>query len=423
MRLSGVTDRHAADAQYHVPSYNRFRIVSVTRPSITEPLEEALRSVLSMMAENATESWTTSELYVMYVAASGTVSRRQFVSNVTAHFGDVLLMLHIEGCDSVVGFKVSLGKVNKIVKISQNMGDDDELEKLVRKIRSEVMAKPRYVDYKLSDYVHHKVIESISATLRSLVSSLVSGGAITKPSLTLAQCIQKQVDGTSSNHTTFGLYVKLHKHGSSELVKTLNKHGITSSYDEVLRFRKSVAKFVSDNQSDYHKKLGLSMEIGPIFSWADNYDFYIASPNGIKATHAVVMEFTQHPAGIIKTGNIGVMQLTIPRLKKHESSSLRLTHQAIQLEHYTGRSKLNPPLLQTKALSAEESQLQSAAVRFSQQRVAAWLSQVDQNDKPVEWAGFNAQQDPVIEVPGNTPKTLVVFGPMIDSPPAHPAPL
>ena len=157
------------------------------------------------------------------------------------------------------------------------------------------MAKPRNVDYKHSDYVHHNVIESTSATLRSLVSSLVSGGAITKPSLTLAQCIQQNVDGTSCNQTTLGLVVKLHhKHGSSELVKTLNEHGITSSYDEVLRFRKSVAKFVSDNQSDYHKKLGLSMEIGPIFSWADKYDLYIARPNGIKATHAVVMGV--HPA-------------------------------------------------------------------------------------------------------------------------------
>ena len=217
-RLSGVIDLHAADTQYRVPSYNRFRIVSVTRPSITETLEEALRAVLSIMAENATESWTTSELYVMYVAASGTVSRRQFVSNVTAHFGDELLVLHIEGCDSVVGFKASLGKVIKIVKISQSMGDDDELEKLVRKIRSEVMAKPRNVDYKLSDYGHRKVIESTSATLRSLVTSLVSGGAITKPSLTLAQCIQQHVDGTSSNQTTLGLSVKLHhKHGNYDL--------------------------------------------------------------------------------------------------------------------------------------------------------------------------------------------------------------
>ena len=72
-RLSGVIDRHAADAQYHVQSYSRFRVVSVTRPSITETLEEALRYVLSIMAEDATESWITSELYVMCVAASGTV--------------------------------------------------------------------------------------------------------------------------------------------------------------------------------------------------------------------------------------------------------------------------------------------------------------------------------------------------------------
>ena len=125
-RLSGVIDLHAADAQNHVPSYNRFRIV----------LEEAVMSVLSIMAANESESWTTSELYVMYIAASDTVSGQQFVTYVTAHFGDELLVLHIEGCDSVVGFKASLGKVIKIVKISQSMGDDDELEKLVRKIRS-----------------------------------------------------------------------------------------------------------------------------------------------------------------------------------------------------------------------------------------------------------------------------------------------
>ena len=264
----GAYDLNAADAQYHVPCYNR--------PSITEPLEEALRSVLSMMAESATESRT---LYVMYLAASGTVSRRQFVSNVTAHFGDELLVLHIEGCDSVVGFKASLGKVIRIVKISQSMDDDGELETLVRKIRSEVMAKRRNVDYTLSDCVYHKVIESTSATLVRLVSSLVPGGAITKPSLTLAQCIQHHIGGTNINLTILGLAVKLHhKHGSSELVKTLNEHGITSSYDEVLRFRKSVVKFASDNQSDYHKKLGLIMEIGHIFSWADHYDLYIASP-------------------------------------------------------------------------------------------------------------------------------------------------
>ena len=98
---------------------------------------------------------------------------------------------------------------------------------------------------------------------------------------------------------------------------------------------------------------------------------------------------------------------------------MRYTHQCIQLEHYTGPSKVNPPLLPTKALSAEESQLQSAAVTC-QQRDAAWLSQVHGNDRPVEWAGSNAQQDRLVAGSVQRPNTLVVFGPMIDSPPAHP---
>ncbi|CAL8361042.1 unnamed protein product [Merluccius merluccius] len=64
--------------------------------------------------------------------------------------------------------------------------------------------------------------------------------------------------------------------------------------------------------------------------------------------------------------------------------------------------------------------LQSAAVQFSQRRDAAWLSQINENKKPLEWAGFNAQQDRLVADSAQKPKTLVVFGPMINSPPAHP---
>ena len=46
--------------------------------------------------------------------------------------------------------------------------------------------------------------------------------------------------------------------------------------------------------------------------------------------------------------------------------------------------------------------------------------QYAKNDRPVEWAGFNAQQDRLVAGSVQKPKTLVVFGPMIDSPLAHP---
>ena len=164
-RLYGVIDLPAAEAQYHVPCYDKFRVVSVSRPSLMAPVEEALRFVVTTMAENMTETWTTSDLYSMYLAASGTVSRRQFLSNITAYFGDKLLLLHIEGCESVVGFKDSLGQFIKIAMKSDSSSDIDEMEKLVRTIRSEVRATNRSGDYNLSDYSRHKVIESTSATL------------------------------------------------------------------------------------------------------------------------------------------------------------------------------------------------------------------------------------------------------------------
>ena len=147
-------------------------------PCPAPPVGEALSSVVTMMAENMTETWTTSELYAMYLAASSmylaTVSRRQFVSSITIYFGDKLFLLHIEGCESVVGFKASLGQFIKIAKKNNSNSDDDELEKLVRKICSEVRATSIPGDYSLSDYARHEVVESTSATLLKRVSSIVS---------------------------------------------------------------------------------------------------------------------------------------------------------------------------------------------------------------------------------------------------------
>lgn len=83
-------------------------------------------------------------------------------------------------------------------------------------------------------------------------------------------------------------------------------------------------------------------------------------------------------------------------------------------------SHLSPPHLPVKPLPVEELKLQSGAVRFNQHWDVAWLSQIYENDKPIEWAGFNAQQDQLEEHPAKKAKTLVVFGPVTDSPPAHP---
>ena len=135
----------------------------------------------------------------------------------------------------------------------------------------------------------------------------------------------------------------------------------------------------------------------------------------------MVCEFTQHPSNIIKSQNdIGVMQLKIPRLKKHELASIRLTP-TVQLAHYNGPSKLNPPPLSAVALSPEETVQADTARARAMARDAAWLSHVHTEGKPVEWAGFNAYLDrQEASTSTKKPKTLVVFGPLPDAPPAHP---
>ena len=70
------------------------------------------------------------------------------------------------------------------------------------------------------------------------------------------------------NQTTLGLAVKLqHRHGSSELIRLLHDHGFIVSYDEVIRLRKSAAKFVgdSDRNNILHQAMGLSWRVWPIF--------------------------------------------------------------------------------------------------------------------------------------------------------------
>ena len=352
LRLSGVSgDLHASDAQNHAHCYNKFRKTATAMSrQPCKPEEEALRAIVDNVNDNKTSTWTTSDLYELYVSASGTLSKKQMITNITKYFGAEVITMHIEGCESVLGMRASMGILVKTMG-----GDgDEELDKLVRQIQTESLATQRLHDYDLRNFQYTKIIESTSPTLLRLISCLVSGGRINKQALTLAQCVEQHISG-NTNQTTLGLAVKLHhKYGSRELIQTLNEHGITASYDEVLRFRNSAANFVSNNQQDYHKMLGLTTEIGPVFSWADNYDLFIASPNRTKTTHAIFCEFTQHPSNIIKSQNdIGVMQLKIPRLKKHELASIRLTP-TVQLAHYNGPSKLNPPPLSAVALSPEE---------------------------------------------------------------------
>ncbi len=98
--------------------------------------------------------------------------------------------------------------------------------------------------------------------------------------------------------------VKLHhKFGSRYIIDTLHEHGYIASYDEVRRFRKSAAKYVSENALMLHQMMGFTKSAGLVFGWYDNFDLMVSTPNGCRETHAMETEFQMHPAGIIEPGS------------------------------------------------------------------------------------------------------------------------
>ena len=85
-----------------------------------------MKYVIMLMTDNMSETWTASELYSKYLSASGTVSMRQFISNIKAQCGADILFLHIEDCESILGFESSLWKYIKVTQKKESNGDDNE---------------------------------------------------------------------------------------------------------------------------------------------------------------------------------------------------------------------------------------------------------------------------------------------------------
>ena len=158
----------------------------------------------------------------------------------------------------------------KLVRVDST--DEDSVDAIVRQIRSEVQNTTCHnAVYDLSKFTYSHTLRQTSKTLLQLVSELVSNGDVSKISMSLAQAVQSHITGTR-NQTTLGLAVKLHhKYGSSELIQLLYDHGFTTSYDELIRFRKSAAKFVSSEGSVLQEAMCLSQRVGSMFGWFDNF--------------------------------------------------------------------------------------------------------------------------------------------------------
>ena len=77
-----------------------------------------------------------------------------------------------------------------------------------------------------------------------------------------------------------------HRFGSKELISLLHQHGLTTTYDEVLRFRTSAAVYTAKQPYTFR---GLKVNGAPLSSWVDNYDLIVYTPKGCRETHSLAI--------------------------------------------------------------------------------------------------------------------------------------
>ena len=176
LRMAGITDLPTADAQYHQRRYNAYRKPLLT-PAECAPLisDTALSSVIDEMDCNWKQTWTVADLYKLYQEYDGQLSSKHMMSNLSHYYGEQLMILHLDGCANVIGFRRFISRSMKLVAQRDDAQDDEKIEAIVCKIRSGVKVLPKVLNhYDLDQFTYSNTCESTSETLLTLVSRLVS---------------------------------------------------------------------------------------------------------------------------------------------------------------------------------------------------------------------------------------------------------
>ena len=96
------------------------------------------------------------------------LAKKKMLANLCDYFVEKIVVLHIEGCASIAGFRDVVGKTVKMVKYDGV--DDESVDIVVRRLKAEVLALPRSNDYDLSQFTFEKTVANTCPTLLALVS-------------------------------------------------------------------------------------------------------------------------------------------------------------------------------------------------------------------------------------------------------------
>ncbi len=414
LRVNGAaSDLHAADARYHVNCRVTFQarntIAAVTNESSSAQkcIDQAFQSVLAIVNQNRSLIWNSTDLYNLYLENAGTtLSKRGLVAKVAEHFDDEILVLTSPGVANILLFRSKASDTLRIVP-----DDSDDLSPALSKVKKSICAETKEMPRDKSNYetrLSLSMLEEYSSnTLLELLAKLSPKLDSTLPALLICNIVTSAI---LNQPTQLQLCIGLMLRDSKETVKMMHDFGVACHYEELRRFRKSVAMAASYRASlsgVYDAQEGLIQFV------ADNFDQEISSQNGKKSTHSLAMIMTQAEKDV-QTDSIQ----TVPRLSNADMKK-PITYD-LDVVSYTGPKK--PDMPQSAAYFPEIPQDLLAQTKVLQARAKeldlSFLKDIIQNQNCPEFNGFNTQYARQTGL-SLQPKTKVTYLPLIDMPPAH----
>ena len=209
----------------------------------------------------------------------------------------------------------------------------------------------------------------------------------------------------SMMQVALGLFVR-----EKKIIEFLHEFGVTSSYDEVRRFKISAA-----HQTSQQKTVPLDSKDGLIQGVSDNFDANLSTQNGLKQTHSLATIVLQH-----REQPQTEKRDPIPRLIKSELATVELNEPELKI--YKGQQKPSMPhscaqrgVLPLKILCSQVINVKEAKSTDFQ-----FIKEVLTEPSVPDFAGYNTRK---IRESGQLVKneTKVIYRPLINKMPSDPS--
>ena len=160
---------------------------------------------------------------------------------------------------------------------------DAAITKVSKKIKLDVKAIPTDKDHYSTQINCETAIESVSDTLFELLGNLSPKLDKTLPAILIGSIITSVLHNhPASLQIDLGVLIRY----SKELINEMHAFGVTCSYDEVLRFKKSAAcATAQDNELSSIS----NADSGLVQVVVDHFDADISSQNGKLSTHSLAV--------------------------------------------------------------------------------------------------------------------------------------